>query len=82
MTLQASRNVLVNTEQLAGLPGVFIVYDFTPFLVQKRLKHVPLLHFLTSLCVIIGGVFTISRMVDSTLYVTGSKIGAVKNMSL
>ena len=64
----------MNTEQLAGLPGVFIVYEFSPFLVQKRVSHTPFTHFFTSLCVIIGGVFTISRMLDSFLYIGGKKL--------
>eukprot|EP00392_Amoebophrya_sp_AT5.2_P006213 g6223.t1 len=81
---EASRNVLVNTEQLAGLPGVFLVYDFSPFLVQKRVGYVPFSHFLTSLCVIIGGIFTITRSLDQFVYATGKKLGTSgkRNLSL
>lgn len=31
-----SRNVQVRKGELSGLPGVFIVYDFSPFLMQKN----------------------------------------------
>jgi len=53
---------------LAGLPGVFLVYEFTPFMVQKIEKQEPLSHFLTSVCAIIGGVFTVAGMADAALY--------------
>ncbi|CAD7948526.1 unnamed protein product [Amoebophrya sp. A25] len=83
---EASRNVLVNTEQLAGLPGVFLVYDFSPFLVQKKVAYTPFSRFLTSLCVIVGGVFTIARFLDKVLYATGRKLsqpgGGKRNMAL
>mmetsp|Transcript_60472 Transcript_60472/g.129730 ORF Transcript_60472/g.129730 Transcript_60472/m.129730 type:complete len:370 (+) Transcript_60472:99-1208(+) len=62
------KNVMVRKGELAGLPGVFLVYEFTPFMVQKIEKVVPFSHFLTSVCAIIGGVFTVSRMIDAILY--------------
>merc|ERR1711920_255324 len=62
------KNVMVRKGELAGLPGVFLVYEFTPFMVQKIEKVVPLSHFLTSVCAIIGGVFTVAGMIDAILY--------------
>lgn len=62
------KNVMVKKGELAGLPGVFLVYEFTPFMVQKIEKPQPLSHFLTSVCAIIGGVFTVAGMIDATLY--------------
>mmetsp|Transcript_20234 Transcript_20234/g.60963 ORF Transcript_20234/g.60963 Transcript_20234/m.60963 type:complete len:366 (-) Transcript_20234:56-1153(-) len=62
------KNVMVKKGELAGLPGVFLVYEFTPFMVQKVEKAVPVSHFLTSVCAIIGGVFTVSGMIDAILY--------------
>lgn len=80
---EASRNVLVNAEQLAGLPGVFLVYEFSPFLVQKRIAYVPFTHFLTSLCVIIGGIFTITRALDQLMYTAGKRMGRMqRNLTL
>eukprot|EP00434_Breviolum_minutum_P026752 symbB.v1.2.023644.t3/scaffold2178.1/size86794/7 len=52
------KDVLVRKGELAGLPGVFLVYEFTPFMVQKSVKEVPFSHFVISVCAIIGGVFT------------------------
>jgi len=63
-----AKNAMVKKGELVGLPGVFFVYEFTPFLVQKVEKSVPLSHFLTSLCAIIGGVFTVAGMIDAILY--------------
>lgn len=62
------KNVMVKKGELAGLPGVFLVYEFTPFMVQKIEKPQPLSHFLTSVCAIIGGVFTVAGMIDAALY--------------
>lgn len=62
------KNVMVKKGELAGLPGVFLVYEFTPFMVQKIEKPQPLSHFLTSVSAIIGGVFTVAGMIDAMLY--------------
>merc|ERR1712151_434390 len=64
----AGKNVMVKKGELTGLPGVFLVYEFTPFMVQKINKVVPLSHFITSVCAIIGGVFTVAGMIDAVLY--------------
>merc|ERR1712032_1655916 len=63
-----NKNVLVRKMELAGLPGVFLVYEFNPFMVQKSERSVPLSHFLTSVCAIVGGVFTVAGMIDAILY--------------
>mmetsp|Transcript_28495 Transcript_28495/g.88642 ORF Transcript_28495/g.88642 Transcript_28495/m.88642 type:complete len:365 (+) Transcript_28495:88-1182(+) len=62
------KNVMVKKGELTGLPGVFLVYEFTPFMVQKIEKAVPFSHFLISVCAIIGGVFTVASMLDAVLY--------------
>lgn len=62
------KNVMVRKGELVGLPGVFLVYEFTPFMVQKIEKTVPLSHFLTSVSAIIGGVFTMAGIIDAILY--------------
>mmetsp|Transcript_35422 Transcript_35422/g.75507 ORF Transcript_35422/g.75507 Transcript_35422/m.75507 type:complete len:371 (+) Transcript_35422:248-1360(+) len=64
----AEKNVMARKGDLTGLPGVFLVYEFTPFLVHKVEKAIPLSSFLTSLCAIIGGVFTVAGMIDAILY--------------
>ncbi|KAK1279554.1 Protein disulfide-isomerase 5-4 [Acorus gramineus] len=50
------------------LPGVFFVYDFNPIKVTLTEDHVPLLHFLTNICAIVGGVFTVAGIVDALVY--------------
>lgn len=62
------KNVLVRPGELTGLPGVFLVYEFTPFMVQKSEKVIPLSHFLCSVSAIVGGVFTVAGALDALLY--------------
>merc|ERR1711972_672571 len=75
------KNVIVKEDELSGLPGVFLVYDFTPFMVQKIERTVPLSHFLTSVCAIIGGVFTVAGMVDAVLYRSSQRLRKVGGKS-
>jgi len=75
------KDVLVRQGELAGLPGVFLVYEFTPFMVQKTEKDVPVTHFLISVCAIIGGVFTVASLVDAILYRTVRKLGKPKSVA-
>ena len=42
------------------LPGVFFVYELSPFMVQSTVQSEPFAHFLTHVCAIVGGVFTVS----------------------
>ena len=42
--------------------------DFSPIMVRITETHLSLLQFLTGLCAIVGGVFTVAGMVDSTVY--------------
>ena len=51
-----------------GKPGMFVQYDLSPMLVQYTEKRRSFTHFLTSVCAIIGGVFTVAGMIDSTIY--------------
>ena len=51
-----------------GLPGVFFMYDLSPITVQYTGTKQSLPHFLTSLCAIIGGVFTVASFLDAIIY--------------
>jgi len=53
------------------LPGVFFIYDISPIKVKFTEKHTSFAHFLVSLCAIVGGVFTVSGIIDSVIYSTG-----------
>lgn len=50
------------------LPGVFFFYDFSPIKVTFKEEHIPFLHFITHICAIVGGVFTVAGIVDSFIY--------------
>jgi len=79
---ESGKNVLVSEDQLSGLPGVFLVYEFYPFLVQKRKKWIPFAHFITSVCAIIGGIFTVSSIIDQLIYKGGKRLFGLKNLAL
>ena len=49
------------------LPGVFFVYELSPFMVQSTVQSEPFAHFLTHVCAIVGGVFTVSGFFDAAL---------------
>ncbi|KAJ4831065.1 hypothetical protein Tsubulata_043530 [Turnera subulata] len=49
-------------------PGVFFVYDFSPIKVTFKEEHISFLQFLTSVCAIVGGIFTIAGIADSFVY--------------
>ncbi|XP_058096761.1 uncharacterized protein LOC131242253 isoform X1 [Magnolia sinica] len=51
-----------------ALPGVFFFYDLSPIKVTFIEQHVSFLHFLTNVCAIVGGVFTVSGILDSFIY--------------
>ncbi|KAF9610339.1 hypothetical protein IFM89_022009 [Coptis chinensis] len=51
-----------------ALPGVFFFYDLSPIKVTFAEEHISFLHFLTNVCAIVGGVFTVSGIVDSFIY--------------
>eukprot|EP00038_Savillea_parva_P009238 m.182194 g.182194 ORF g.182194 m.182194 type:complete len:388 (-) comp15467_c0_seq1:133-1296(-) len=52
----------------SGLPGVFFMFEISPILVQLTESSRSFMHFLTSVCAIIGGVFTVAGMVDGMIY--------------
>ncbi|KAG6406784.1 hypothetical protein SASPL_134395 [Salvia splendens] len=49
-------------------PGVFFFYDLSPIKVTHTEEHASFLHFLTHICAIVGGVFTVAGIVDSFIY--------------
>lgn len=50
------------------LPGVFFIYEFAPMMVKYSEKSRSFLHFLTTLCGIVGGILTVAGIVDSLIY--------------
>lgn len=45
-------------------PGVFIKYEFAPVKVHIEEYHRSFLQFFTSVCAIVGGVFTVAGILD------------------
>eukprot|EP00201_Polytomella_parva_P020208 CAMPEP_0175043532 /NCGR_PEP_ID=MMETSP0052_2-20121109/3244_1 /TAXON_ID=51329 ORGANISM="Polytomella parva, Strain SAG 63-3" /NCGR_SAMPLE_ID=MMETSP0052_2 /ASSEMBLY_ACC=CAM_ASM_000194 /LENGTH=374 /DNA_ID=CAMNT_0016306611 /DNA_START=547 /DNA_END=1671 /DNA_ORIENTATION=+ len=56
-----------------SLPGVFFFYDLSPIKVRIAEKKESKLHFLTNVCAIVGGAFTVAGLVDAAIY-QGGKI--------
>lgn len=50
------------------LPGVFVFYDLSPIKIQISETKSSFLHFVTSVCAIVGGVFTVSGIIDAFVY--------------
>lgn len=51
-----------------SLPGVFFFYDLSPIKVTFKEGHASFLHFMTNICAIVGGIFTVAGIVDSFIY--------------
>ncbi len=52
----------------AVVPGVFFMYDLSPIMMHIKENSKSFAHFITSLCAIVGGVFTVSSLVDTLLF--------------
>ena len=52
----------------AILPGIFFVYDLSPFMIEASRTRIPLFHLFTKICAIVGGVFTVMGVVDSIIF--------------
>ncbi|CAG8601157.1 3304_t:CDS:2 [Diversispora eburnea] len=51
-----------------GLPGVFFNYDISPMLIINREESKSFTHFLTGVCAIVGGIFTVAGILDGFIY--------------
>ncbi|RLN48262.1 hypothetical protein BBJ28_00000815, partial [Nothophytophthora sp. Chile5] len=49
-------------------PAALFTFDISPLVVQITTDKIPFYHFITHLCAVIGGVFTILGLVDSGLF--------------
>ena len=48
--------------------GVFFNYDISPMQVTYTEYQKPFSHFLTDVCAVVGGVFTVAGIIDSIIY--------------
>jgi len=53
-----------NTFQGRGVPGLFIMYELSPIIVDFEVGTKSLLRFIINLCAIIGGIFTVASLLD------------------
>lgn len=54
--------------------GAVFFYELSPIMVQATVKWRPFLSFITQLCAILGGVFTVASILDKLVY------GSVKHV--
>jgi hypothetical protein len=57
------------------LPGLFFVYDISPFQVTVTQHRPSLAELVTSLCAILGGVITAAGLVDAALFTLQKRLG-------
>lgn len=53
---------------MSNVLGVFFNYDISPMLVIYSEKKKPFSEFFTEFCGIIGGVYTLTALIDSIFY--------------
>ncbi|KAI8055847.1 serologically defined breast cancer antigen NY-BR-84 [Syncephalis plumigaleata] len=51
-----------------SLPGLFFNYDISPMVIIYTETHRSFLTFLTSVCAVVGGVFTVASLIDAFIY--------------
>ncbi|CAO3685578.1 unnamed protein product [Umbelopsis vinacea] len=61
------RNIVTKHGQ-DGLPGVFFNLDISPMMVIYQETRPSLTSFITGVCAIVGGIFTVAGIIDSVLY--------------
>lgn len=57
-----------------SLPAALFTFDISPLVIQVFSDYVPFYRFVTSLCAVIGGVFTVIGLVDSGVFHTLNSI--------
>lgn len=61
----------------AVLPGIFFVFEISPFMIEAQKSTFPFSHFLTKICAIVGGTFTMIGVIDGLIFRL-SKLATVK----
>jgi len=54
--------------QTTILPGIFFVYDLSPFLIEVKRTRMPFLHLMKQLFAIVGGIFGILKIIDLLIF--------------
>ena len=64
--IDSNGNIQMVTD--AVLPGIFFVYELSPFMIEASSSRMPFFHLLTKICAIVGGVFTVIGVLDSIIF--------------
>lgn len=56
------------TPQAVIIPGIFFVYELTPFLIEVKRSSVPFSHLMKQIFAIVGGVFVIFGIIDGLIH--------------
>jgi len=66
-----------------GIPGAFFNFEISPILVVHAETRQSFAHFITSTCAIVGGVLTVTSLVDGVLFAAGRSLkkGGVSSMN-
>lgn len=51
-----------------GLPGFYVMYDLSPVMIRFVEHRRSFAHFMTGVCAIVGGVFTVAGLIDSCVF--------------
>lgn len=62
------RPAIVLGNRINVLPGVFFVYDISPFMVTVTQDRSSIMSFITSVFAILGGVLTLATAIDAAIY--------------
>lgn len=68
-----------NAQHSHVVPGVFFMYDLSPIMVHIKQQNKSFVHFLVSICAIVGGVFTVSGLLDAMVFNISSGLKAKKS---
>ncbi len=62
------------------LPAVYFRYDMSPITVQYKQYKEKFLHFLIQLCAIVGGIFTVTGIIDGLIHTSVAHLLKKANM--
>ena len=63
-----------------GIPGIYFFYEFSPLMINIYEIKSSFFHFITQLCAIIGGIFTITGLIDRLIHGTLKSIKVKKDI--
>lgn len=62
------RSYLAYSHHGASMPAIWFKYDLQPITVQYRERRKPFYTFLTTICAIVGGTFTVAGIIDGFVF--------------